>query len=40
MSELFLASQRVDPVVARAFQFEYRHASLESALEAVEEDRS
>lgn len=36
MSELFLSSQRVDPVVAKAFHFEFRHPTLESAFEDIE----
>ncbi len=37
MAELFLASQRVDPVVMKAFQFDYQFPTIEEALKKVEE---
>ncbi|MAS95310.1 MAG: TIGR01777 family protein [Verrucomicrobiales bacterium] len=36
MSSLFLDSQRVDPVLLKAFEFEWKHPSLSDALDAVE----
>ncbi len=36
MSSLFLDSQRVDPVVLKAYEFEWRYPDLDSALRAVE----
>ena len=36
MGDLFLASQRVDPVVLRSFDFQWHHPDLESALREIE----
>ena len=37
MGDLFLASQRVDPVVLRSFDFQWHHPDLESALREIED---
>ncbi|MEM9015669.1 MAG: TIGR01777 family oxidoreductase [Verrucomicrobiota bacterium] len=39
MSSLFLASQRVDPVVMKAFDFQWEHADLGETLALIESDR-